>query len=134
MAKGCRHSLSTASTDDAPLAAQESVLHGSQALAAQWHAWQKTIEMLKDWLQDTALLEDEGVEAPALETIQAAIRRADLFRAQGIVPPDHVVCDPNGGIVFRRHEGDTSEELHFSEDGCEYRLFDGTRLVERRRS
>jgi hypothetical protein len=109
------------------------VLHGSQAAARIWHAWRAILKTLHDWAQDPATLEDEGLDAPARETIRAAISLAEWCQREGTPPPDQVLCDPNGGIVFRRHEGENSEELHLSEDGLEYRVFDGTRVVERRR-
>jgi hypothetical protein len=108
------------------------VLHGSQEAACNWHAWRKILNLLGDWAQDPASLEDEGVDPPARTTIQAAIRLAGLCQLKAVPPPDQVVCDPNGGIVFRRNEGESSEELHLSVDGMEYRVFNGTRLVERR--
>jgi hypothetical protein len=109
------------------------VLHGSQEEAAKWRAWRKILETLRGWEQNPAQLEDEGVEAPDMETIQAAILLAESYQALELPPPDHVVCDPNGDIVLRRSEGGKSEELHLSADGREYRFFDGARLVERRR-
>jgi hypothetical protein len=57
---------------------------------------------------------------------------AQVFRDKGFTPPDSVVPDPNGGIVFERRAQEMSEVFHLWDDGTvEYRRFQSTRLVER---
>lgn len=95
--------------------------------------WQRLIDhKLIEWGRDTSQIDDEDVEPPSAEIIGLAITLAEQLKTQGITPPDSIVFDPNGGIVFERQEGDVSEVFHVWDDGeVEYRRFYGTRLVER---
>lgn len=92
--------------------------------------WDELIDYrLIEWERE---LDDEGVEMASRRTISLAIQLSQLFRDRGWAPPDRVVPDPNGGIVFERREGDASEVLHVWEDGTvEYSRFQGTRLIAR---
>jgi hypothetical protein len=96
-------------------------------------AWQRLIDQkLMDWLRDPSQLEDEGVVPPSGTTIRLSMDLAEAYRDEGRPAPDSVVCDPNGGIVFERRQGDMSEVLHVWDDGCvEYICFEGARVVER---
>ena len=95
--------------------------------------WQDLIDQkLIEWGRDPSQLADEGVEPPSGETIRIAFEWANRFSKNGLPPPDSVVPDANGGIVFERREKDVSEVLHVWDDGSvEYQRFHGTRLVER---
>ena len=95
--------------------------------------WQSLIDhKLIEWGRDPSQLDDEGVESPTGETIQLTIKLAQSLRDAGLAPPDSVVPDPNGGMVFERRESDVSEVFHVWNDGSvEYSCFQGTRLVER---
>jgi hypothetical protein len=97
-------------------------------------SWQDAIDRkLIEWGRTPSPLEDIGVDPPTKETIQRAIRLAEVFRDEGLPGPESVVPDPNGGIVFERREGDVAEVCHLWDDGTtEYQRFEGTRLVERR--
>lgn len=97
-------------------------------------AWQRFIDhTLIEWGRNPGQLEDEGIDPPSKETIQRAIHLAQDCKKQGLPPPDSVVPDPNGGIVFERRKKSLSEVLHLWEDGSvEYQRFMGHRLVERR--
>ncbi len=98
--------------------------------------WQSLIDhTLIEWGRNPAQLEDEGVEPPNAETIAVAI---DLARAvlkqAGLRPPDSVVPDANGGIVFEWREDGVSRLYHlWDAETIEYQRFDGTRLVKRLR-
>lgn len=84
------------------------------------------------WLRQPELLEDEGLERPSGTIVRLAIDLAEQFRDQGCPPPEQLVVDPNGGIVFSRQENNTTEEFHIWDDGSiEYRRFDGHHLLER---
>ncbi len=102
--------------------------------SASREKWQEAIDYrLIEWGRDPSQLEDEGVEPPTGQTIRLAIELAQAFRDAGLRPPDSVVPDPNGGIVFERREKGVCEVLHIWDDGTrEYCRFQGTRLVERR--
>ncbi len=95
--------------------------------------WQELIDRkLIEWGRDPSQFDDEGVEPPSREIIRLAIALAEQFRDDGLTPPDSVVPDANGGIVFERRENDVSEVFHVWDDGTvEYQRFHGTRLVER---
>lgn len=96
--------------------------------------WQNLIDQkLIEWGRDPSQFDDEGVEPPSREIIRLAIELAEHFRDDGLTPPDSVVPDANGGIVFERRESDVSEVVHVWDDGTvDYQRFQGTRLVERR--
>ena len=95
--------------------------------------WQELIDhKLIEWGRNPSQFDDEGVEPPSGEIIRLAIGLAEKFRDDGLTPPDSVVPDANGGIVFERRESDVSEVFHVWDDGTvEYQCFQGTRLVER---
>jgi hypothetical protein len=97
-------------------------------------AWQHLIDYrLIEWGRDPTPLEDVGVEPPSGEVVRLAVELAQAFRDAHFPPPNNVVPDPNGGIVFERRETDVSEAYHVWDDGTvEYQRFHGTRLVERR--
>lgn len=96
--------------------------------------WQNVIDQkLIEWGRQPEELADDGIEPPRREVISLAIEFANRMKNEGLPPPDSVVPDPNGGIVFERREGTLSEVLHIWEDGTiEYRQFDSTQLIERR--
>jgi len=96
-------------------------------------AWQQVIDRtLMAWLHDSSQLDDEGIEPPKGTLIRLSMDLAENCRDEGLPPPDSVVPDPNGGIVFERREGDVSEVFHIWDDGTvEYMRFEGARLVER---
>ena len=96
-------------------------------------AWQNLIDYrLIEWGRDATPFDDEGVEPPTGETIRLAIALAQESRNAGFAPPDSVVPDPNGGIVFERREKNVSGVFHVWDDGTvEYCGFQGTHLVER---
>lgn len=96
-------------------------------------AWQQLIDRLSfDWGLNPQQFDDDGVEPPSHETIVRAIRVAQQQEKLGHPPPDSVVPDANGGIVFERREQCVTEILHiWSDGGAEYQQFQGTRLIER---
>ena len=95
--------------------------------------WQTFIDQqLIEWGREPSQIEDEGIEPPSRGTIQQAVLLAQSLRDAGFTPPDSIVPDPNGGIVFERREKDVSEVFHVWDDGTvEYCGFQGARLVER---
>ena len=96
-------------------------------------AWQHLIDyQLIEWGKNPDQFDDEGVEPLSPETILRAIKIAERFQSRGFPPPDSVVPDANGGIVFERRERDILEVLHIWGDGTsEYQQFQGMRMVER---
>lgn len=96
-------------------------------------AWQNFIEQtLLSWLADPRQLEDLEVEAPSKPIIRLAIDLAEKYRDDKLVPPDRIVPDPNGGIVFDRCRDGVAEVIHVWDDGTvEYQRFIGPKLVDR---
>ena len=101
--------------------------------ASNRDAWQKLIDyQLIEWGWNTEDFDDEGIEPPTRDTIQLAIALAEGLRDNGLIAPDSVVPDANGGLVFERRENDVAEVFHVWDDGTvEYQCFHGTRLIER---
>lgn len=97
-------------------------------------SWQILInQTLLAWLSDPSQLEDEGFDHPTETTLRLAADYAEKFRDDGLPPPDSILSDPNGGIVFERRRGDVSELFYFWDDGMlEYQRFCGHNLVQRR--
>lgn len=95
--------------------------------------WQKLInQTLLAWLDDPSRLEDDGIEPPTMKIIQLAIDQAEQWRDDGLLPPDSIVPDPNGGIVFEQVQGDEREVFYLWDDGTlEYQQFRGTELKKR---
>ena len=114
-------------------AASQANPEATGSLEANRQAWQHLIDYrLIDWGSNPNQLADDGVDPPSRETIDRAISLAKRFQQRGFPPPDSVVPDANGGIVFERREQDIAEVLHIWDDGtAEYQQFHGTRLVER---
>lgn len=112
------------------VSAIENALCGTQA-GAHWN--QLIRSTLLQWAHDPSQVTDDGSDAPNAAVIQKAINLARRWSESDTAPPDRIVPDPNGGIVFERKEGSTSEVIHIWDDGdIEYLRFDGTNLVERR--
>lgn len=100
----------------------------------QYHCgWQKLIdERLLKWLADPSQLEDEGIEAPDGTILRLAIDLAEKYRDDKLPPPDSLVPDPDGGIVFELQHDDISEVIHIWDDGqVEYQRFEGSKLAAR---
>jgi hypothetical protein len=114
-------------------AALQAIPEASGALEANRQAWQHLIDYrLINWGSHPNQLADVGVDPPSRETIDRAISLAKRFQERGFPPPDSVVPDANGGIVFERREQDIAEVLYVWDDGtAEYQRFQGTELVER---
>ncbi|MDE2101299.1 MAG: hypothetical protein KGL39_28895 [Patescibacteria group bacterium] len=96
--------------------------------------WQRVIDgMQAQWNRDPPQMEDEWITPVARETLQRAVALAKKFQERNMPPPDSVVADPNGGIVFRHRGLGVEEVLYVWEDGpAEYQLVHGNRLIERR--
>lgn len=98
------------------------------------HNWERDVnQRLREWTNDPSQIADDGVDPPRTEVIQKAAQLAERLQALGAPPPDSLIPDPNGGIVFAWHETDVLEEYQIWDDGAvEYRKFRGTRLMDRR--
>lgn len=96
--------------------------------------WRQVTKALLEWQNDPGELDDEGITPPSREIIQQAVLLAQTLNDQELPPPDAVVPDPDGGILFEWRGENSSEVCHIWDDATiEYRRFEGTQLVERRR-
>ncbi|MBI3465711.1 MAG: hypothetical protein HY000_22055 [Planctomycetes bacterium] len=95
-------------------------------------AWQRIIDStLMGWASNPSQLEDEGVEPPSAETVRLAIRLAQSLQRAGLSPPDSVVPDPNGGILFERRGAEVYQI--WDDATVEFQRFEGAQLGERRK-
>jgi hypothetical protein len=96
--------------------------------------WQSLIDRtLLEWLRDPNQLEDDGVDPPSEQILRIGIKHAEWLKHQGESPPDRIVRDPNGGIVFKWCSDESSDELYIWDDGMvESLTFHDARLVERK--
>jgi hypothetical protein len=112
----------------------ESLLSGDDDPVYQARVvWQTIInQKLEVWLSDPTAISDQGLDAPSQRVLRIALDYAESFRDQGMAAPDRVIPDPNGGIVFRRREGNISEVLHILDDGVvDYQKFRDSVLIAR---
>lgn len=115
--------------DAVPLVARD---HRNDDVARE--AWQKLIDdRLIKLGSNPSEFDDEDVQPPSAECVRLAIQLAQALQQAGMSPPDSVVRDANGGIVFERRRNDVAEVYHVWDDGAvEYQRFQETHLVERR--
>ncbi len=96
-------------------------------------SWQCSIDLLQKWWNDPEYFDDENFDPPAREVIAMAMKFAADVRTSQTPPPDRVVPDGDGGIVFEISKGTLSEKIHFWDDGdVEYLLLSESKVVKRR--
>jgi hypothetical protein len=83
----------------------------------QHNGWQAIVEQLCRWTRDPAQLSDEEVEAPTSEVLAMATAVAEVLRDAGVEPPDHLVPNGDGGIVFRWRSGQRAWSIELDSDG-----------------
>src|SRR5437867_6844152 len=97
------------------------ILAGGRAAGSagevQRSAWQLVVDQLHHWAGDPRQLADEGVEAPTSEVLAMAAAVADVLRDAGIDPPDSLVPNGDGGIVFRWRSGQRAWSIELDSDG-----------------
>ena len=85
---------------------------------AEVKAWQELMDgQLSSWARDPEQLSDDGIEAPCVGTVQLAMSIARVLRDQNVEPPDRVVPNGDGGIVFRWRSGNFTWSLELDADG-----------------
>lgn len=95
--------------------------------------WRRTInEPLIDWGRDPSQLEDEGIDPPSREIVTRASQFAMFLRDQNVAPPDRVIPNGDGGIVFKRSVGEYLETIEIGADGSiEIIVFRESEIVTR---
>lgn len=97
--------------------------------------WQSIIDhRLIEWGRNPDVFDDEDYDPPNPVVIAKAIELATAYCNGGSFPPDSVVPDANGGIVFERRNGSGSQNIHFWGDGTvEYIELLNHKVVDRRK-
>ena len=100
--------------------------------AADQEAWQDVIDRkLIEWAIDFSPPDDD-IEPPSRHTLQIAALLAQQLKDEGSPPPDTVVRDANGGVVFERAVGDGAIAYHIWDDGTvELLRFRDAQLIDR---
>jgi hypothetical protein len=95
--------------------------------------WRRLIDnQLRVWLRNPHRLEDEGVDAPSLNTISLAIEVAQFLLSKGQPAPTRIVPGPDGSVVFERQWDGNFESLHVLPDRTiEHLVFDNSHLTLR---
>lgn len=101
--------------------------------ANQREAWENlTDSTLIEWGRDPALLEDDDVIAPSIETIGRAFDIASVLRSHGLPAPTRIVPTGDGGIAIQDDAGHDFVSIEIAADGTvEYLRFSGSKIVER---
>lgn len=98
--------------------------------------WESLIEAtLSEWAQNPEVFANEGLEAPHSAIIEQAMRLARAMKFACLPPPDRIMPDSSGGIVFERagEQSGAREVVHFWDDGSiEHQLFQGAKLFRRK--
>jgi hypothetical protein len=95
-------------------------------------AWQQIIDQLIQWGQHPSNVDEDDWESPANDAIGAAFRLVRALRKERRPPPDRVVPNGEGGIVFELKSGSKTETFEIDDDGSvEYMYFQNSRLVKR---
>jgi hypothetical protein len=95
-------------------------------------AWQTVVQQLVEWKRDPQQLADEGVEPPTAGLLEAAGTVAEMLCSGGVEPPDTLVTNGDGGIVFRWRSGQRTWTIELDSDGSiESSLMLGGKLVWR---
>ncbi len=95
--------------------------------------WQEMIDYrLIEWGSDPSQVDDDETPSASRDTIQLAIRVAELLRDNGSPAPTRIVPDAHGGIVFEYEAGNSFESYRISADGSvEYCGFKDCHMVRR---
>ena len=110
--------------------------YGSQFRTSRnYESWNALIDdTLIEWGRDPGIFSEEGLLAPSRENISRAIAVAYAMRDQGSLPPDSIVPDASGGIIFERRSAERTGKvaLYFWGDGSmELQFFHESQLVHR---
>ena len=85
--------------------------------AGEEAAWQAVLEQLADWRRAPQQLADEGVEPPTAALFEAAGTVGEMLSNGGVEPPDTLVTNGDGGIVFRWRPDQRVWTIELDSDG-----------------
>lgn len=119
---------------DTGVAIERSLVSPYQSGSETGAAWGRIIDdVLIEWGREPSPLHDDDFEPPAKAALRTAIRLAESCRAERWAPPNRVVPDGEGGIVFERWAGESFEQMNIDPTGrnLEILAFRGSKLVSR---
>jgi hypothetical protein len=94
--------------------------------------WQPVLTRLADWKSNPQQVADEGVFAPPVELVKCAEDVAEALCTQCVEPPDQVLTNGDGGIVFRWRLPGRTWSVEMDVDGSiESSLMAGSSLLWR---
>jgi hypothetical protein len=101
--------------------------------AKERKAWERLVDhTLIEWGRDPAVLEDDGVVAPSVETVKRACEVSAVLRRLEFPPPTRIVPTGDGGIAFQVDGHRDFVSVEIAPDGAvEYLRFSDSKLVER---
>ncbi|HUG70893.1 MAG TPA: hypothetical protein VMM76_24305 [Pirellulaceae bacterium] len=98
-------------------------------LQSEWHT---VLAQLADWKSNPDEVADEGVLAPPAALVACAEHVAETLCNNGVQPPDTLVTNSDGGIVFRWRLPGRTWSIEIDIDGSiESSLLAGSRLLWR---
>lgn len=94
--------------------------------------WQPKLAQIAAWKSNPDRVADEGVLAPRVGLLASAEDVAHALCAHGVEPPDHVLTNGDGGVVFRWRLAGRTWSIEMDVDGSiESSLMVGGRLLWR---
>lgn len=96
--------------------------------------WQSLIdEKLIAWATNPDYFADEDFDGPSRAVLSLALKFAQQLRDANQPPPNRIVPDADGGLVFEITKGGMSEKIHFWDNGdVEYIVIRDGRIADRR--
>jgi hypothetical protein len=94
--------------------------------------WQPVFEQLASWREDPGQVSDEGVLTPPNALVARAEDVAETLCTQGVEPPDNLLTNGDGGVVFRWRPAGRTWSIEMDVDGSiESSLMAGSKLLWR---
>lgn len=94
--------------------------------------WLTVMTQLANWKSDPERLEDEGVLAPSAALVAVAENVAEILCRDSVDPPDVLLTNGDGGIVFRWRLPGRTWSIEMDIDGSiESSLLAGSQLLWR---
>jgi hypothetical protein len=94
--------------------------------------WEPALAQLRDWKNNPDEVADEGVLAPSATLLASAEDVAEALCTHDIEPPDQILPNGDGGVVFRWRSDGRTWSIEMDVDGSiESLLMVGGRLLWR---
>ena len=100
--------------------------------AGSREGWNQVLDTLIEWGTNPVALEDDGLQPPTPAAIDRACKLALACRDRGLVSPQQVLPDGDGGLAFQHGAEDWSESLNiYSDASVEWIRFKNNRVAAR---